>query len=857
VSRCYPPDEGFLATILIIDDLSPNRQLLMALLAAEGYRFLEASDGSEGLALVRAEHPDLVITDVLMPVMDGYEFVKQLRADPATAHVPVVFYTAHYVEPEARVLALAAGASFVLQKPVVSAAVLQTIRDAVAGRSESAASATPVLVKAGFDHDHLRLVTDKLSETTGDLQTTNDRLRSLIEIGLDLASERDREKRVQRLGASACDLFAATYVTAGLMHAHALTVQCVFTCGTDAADWIDVGGELSGVLRTAVTEQRTIRGDNTDGDPTTLDLPALHPAIHAFLVVPIRSTAQVYGWICLVGNHGRTFTREDEQLVGAMAGQVGRLCELEDEIGERKHAEGALRTSEGLTRTLLEHVPHRIVVKDRQSNILFCNEGYARQFNLQPAQVIGKNVSAFYPSREADAYNAEDADVMTRAKPISHEHEHQVDGQEQWVHVVKVPYRDSEGTVIGVLCMFEDITERRLVERRHQQAQKMEAIGRLAGGVAHDFNNLLTAIIGYSEMVLSQIGPDKPISRDLAEIRHASDRAVALTTQLLEFGRAQPLEVIPVSLNDVITETRNMLGRIIGEDIEIKLGLAEGLPCVLGNRVQLEQVLVNLVMNARDAMPRGGTITIDTTTADPRNDADIDAVVAADAQFVRLRITDTGSGMDAATRERIFDPFFTTKEIGEGTGLGLATVHGVVQQFKGHISVASELACGTTFSLYFPQAPAGSVTPMIEQPSMAAVPLAVRGETVLVVEDQSTVRQLLLQVLRRHGYTVHEAADPNEALRCFEQSGLELNLLITDVMMPVMTGPALVARLRERQPALKCVYISGYSGDYLIARANLESTATVLEKPFTPSALLQTVREALDGDSPAQSARAS
>ena len=388
--------------------------------------------------------------------------------------------------------------------------------------------------------------------------------------------------------------------------------------------------------------------------------------------------------------------------------------------------------------------------------------------------------------------------------------------------------------------------EREALEDRLRQSQKLEGIGRLAGGIAHDFNNLLTVIIGYTEMVLEQIGPDKPISKDLDEIRSASDRAVALTRQLLAFSRKQTLNVATMDMNGIIVSMRNMLERLISEDIAIRSELAEHLPTILADRVQLEQVVMNLVMNARDAMPRGGVITISTAAVDASAVRSATHEPVAPGDYVSLVISDTGHGMDAATQARIFEPFFTTKGAGEGTGLGLATVYGVVQQLEGHIAVSSDRGLGTTFSLYFPVC-AEAVKPAGDQTRRkSSAPLAAEREVILVVEDQRGVRQLASRILTRHGYTVLEAADAMEAIKLAENPGQILDLVVSDVVMPTMGGPELVARLRTVRPSAKVLYMSGYTGDDLSRRLGEESSVLVLEKPFSASALLRAVRDVLD-----------
>ena len=331
-----------MATILVVDDVADNRGFLVTLLGYHGHRLLEAADGREGLAAAHAEHPDLVITDVLMPVMDGYELVKQLRLDPETSRIPVVFYTAHYAEREAKALALSSGVSDVLIKPVESAEVLKVVSRVLA--EGSAAAARDVLpLTTEFDRKHLQLLTDKLSEKAGDLVAANAQLRTLINIGAELASEENPDRRLQSVCASVRDLFEATYVTIGIVDRNIGALQRLVTWGSDESRWIKTGEPAPGILGRTVAERRTFRGDNPGGDPDKLGLPSGHPEICAFLAVPIASSVHAFGWICLVQNEGKTFSEDDEHLVLVLAGQLGRLYELEYEIVERQQAEKALR----------------------------------------------------------------------------------------------------------------------------------------------------------------------------------------------------------------------------------------------------------------------------------------------------------------------------------------------------------------------------------------------------------------------------------------------------------------------------------------------------------------------------------
>ena len=376
-----------MSTILIVDDVSLNRNVLVTLLAQQGHTVIEAADGDEGLRATRVAHPDLVITDVLMPVMDGYEFVRQLRLDVDTAATPVVFYTAHYGERDARALAFAGGVSDVLTKPVESAEVLRVVSRVLSSTSETRELPPRSPLTTTFDREHLRLVTDKLSEKAGDLKASNARLRALINIGLELASERDSSRLLEGVCLAVCDLFGAASVTLGLVEPDGLTLQRVITTrDNDEALWSKVGDVVSGILRTVVVERRTMRGDNASGDPASFPFPSRYPTVQTFLAAPLASPTQVYGWICLAGSARRSFTEDDEDLVIALSGMVGRIYEnshliavaqqraeaLAREIVERHQIEEALRASERLNRNLVEHLPLRILVKNPDSTVLFC-----------------------------------------------------------------------------------------------------------------------------------------------------------------------------------------------------------------------------------------------------------------------------------------------------------------------------------------------------------------------------------------------------------------------------------------------------------------------------------------------------
>jgi PAS domain S-box-containing protein len=525
-------------------------------------------------------------------------------------------------------------------------------------------------------------------------------------------------------------------------------------------------------------------------------------------------------------------------------GQLKRLLPaIERELREAQ-GRATLRVTEASFATLVEHAPVGIYRSSQEGRFLSANAavvrmlGYetaAQVLNLDMAQDVYADAAERQRLVERDTYSDRQYDNVEATWKRR-------DGRLLTVQLSVRAVRNAAGRVDYYETFVRDVTDQRRLQQQVLQSQKMEAVGRLAGGVAHDFNNLLTVITSYSDLLLEDLAPGDAKRDDLEQVRKAADGAAALTRQLLAFSRQQVVEPRVVSLNTVVEGLQKILRRVIGEDVELTITLAPDLGSVRADVGQLEQVLMNLVVNARDAMPTGGRLTVETGNVEHDPEYARDREAAAVRRFAMLAVTDTGCGMDEATRARIFEPFFTTKEVGKGTGLGLATVYGIVKQAGGFIWVYSEPGQGTSFKIYLP-----AVDATAERTTDASTTPAPRGtETVLLVEDAAAVRAVTKQMLERQGYTVLEAPDGEAGLRLARRHRGVIHLLLTDVVMPRIGGRELAEQLARLRPDVKVLYASGYTDDSVVRHGILESGTAYLQKPFSPESLARKVRDVLD-----------
>jgi two-component system cell cycle sensor histidine kinase/response regulator CckA len=667
---------------LIVEDKEEGAYYLRALLEGHGWTVDSAQHGAEAIAKARQTPPDLVISDLLMPVMDGYTLLRNWKADARLKEVPFIVYTATYTEPEDERLALSLGADAFILKPAEPEDFLGRIQ-AVQARAATAPH-TPVGQENALLRLHSQTLIRKLEEKMGQLGDTHSTLT--------------REKAA--------------------LHLRDRAIQAV----------------SQGIVIT---------------DPHLADNP-----------------------------------------------------------------------------------------------IVYASPGFERLTGYSAEEAVGQNCRFLQGKETDEASAAELGQAIGEGRVGTVELlNYRKDGTPFWSNVTVSPVIDASGAVTHFVEVMMDVTHRRQLETQLRQAQKMEAVGQLAAGVAHDFNNLLSVILSYAALVLEELKPGDALRADVEEIRRAAERATALTRQLLAFSRQQVLQPRVVDLDQLVLGIDKMLRRLLGEKIELSVLSHPSLGAVHADPGQIEQIVMNLALNARDAMPCGGTLSIKTANVD------LDAAYAAEhhgvvaGPYVLLAMTDDGVGMDAATRERIFEPFFTTKEKGKGTGLGLSTVFGIVKQSQGHICVSSEPHQGTTFRVYLPR-----VDPA---PQALAVPpsppeTSLGWETVLLVEDDEQVRVMTGAILRRHGYSVLDAQNAGEAFLISEQYAAKVHLLLTDVVMPRMAGKDLADRLLSLRPEMRVLFMSGCVDSSAGQGARLDAGGAFLRKPFTPGALLGKVRESLD-----------
>jgi len=587
----------------------------------------------------------------------------------------------------------------------------------------------------------------------------------------------------------------------------------------------------------------TLRSDTT---VTTVDLEqetrfssplAPHFGVRSGVSTVIPGERQPFGVLAAYDRKPRDFLSDEINFVQSIANTLAATA-------VRRRTEVALSESESRFRLFFEQhlVGNYITTPD--GKLIACNQSLAKLLGCETtAQALQMDMKALYATPEAREDFVEQVRTLGKLERFESELLRR-DGRTAQVVETAVGIFNPHGVLTEIHGFVLDVSQERHLQDQLRQAQKMEAVGRLAGGVAHDFNNLLTAIMGYSQLALMELKEGDPLHHNIEEISKAADRAASLTRQLLAFSRRQVLQPRVVDLNVILSDVERMLRRLIGEDVQLETRPDPALGRVRADAGQLEQVLLNLAVNARDAMPTGGRLEISTANVELGQNLDETVSYVLPGRYVQVVVRDNGSGMDASTRSRIFEPFFTTKERGKGTGLGLSTVYGIVKQSEGYIWVDSEPGQGAAFTICLPRVDATSELPNLREPVATHIERA--SETLLLVEDDDALRLLAGTLLRSSGYSVLEAARGAEAIAlCAAQSG-PIHLLLTDVVMPEMSGPELAQRLKDVRPAMRVLFMSGYTDDAIGHHGALDADVEFLEKPFTPDTLIKKVRKVLD-----------
>jgi PAS domain S-box-containing protein len=562
------------------------------------------------------------------------------------------------------------------------------------------------------------------------------------------------------------------------------------------------------------------------------------------LAAPIATESNNWGVVLVVQRHGSLFPDDDLRLLAqfgsyaAMSLDHGHLI-AESRERERRAADRRLREAESRMSLMLDSIKdYAMFVLDEHGKVVNWHIGAEHVFGYTAQQINDQPAAPLFSMTEGDF-----AALLVRAHDRGSEERDGVcrrrDGGRFIGATMIRPLEDDDADLRGFVAVTRDVTERRDLEARLRQSQKMEAVGQLAGGIAHDFNNLLTAILGYADWLAHDLAGHEKHGTHILEIQKAAERAAGLTRQLLDFSRPQILQPSIINLSQLVSDLVPMLKRVISERIDVTADVAADLGPVMGDRSQLEQIVVNLAVNARDAMPSGGRLTI--RTANVRLETSESPRPSSSGSSVLLEVVDTGVGMDPATQARIFEPFFTTKEQGRGTGLGLATVYGIVRQMGGTVNVISAPNQGTTFRLYFPE------TQVRQEPGVEALPAgAPRGcEKLMLVEDDESVRTYLARLLEAQGYCVLAAGQQAEALSIAGATAGQIHLVITDVLMPGGTGPDLVRALDQIRPGIPALYISGYAGDGAERQEPFARDSHFLQKPFTTADLMSSIRQIL------------
>jgi two-component system cell cycle sensor histidine kinase/response regulator CckA len=781
--------------VLVVDDNAINRKLLRVTLVPAGHEVVEAADGIEALKTLRSGGFDAIISDVLMPGMDGYRLCYEVRRTEELKGIPFIIYTSTYTSPSDERLALSVGADKFLTKPSPAEAILgalESAKNAASLRREPG----PPLGELEVLKEYSEALVRKLEHKNQELEASERRYREIVSLAPIGIYRTTREGRFASVNAA-----------------------FVRALGYEAVEEVLSLDLLRDVYFDSADRERAIAENERRGGESAFEL-------------RFKRRDGTPFWVRV---HARAVRGE--------SGAIGHYEGFVYDIDESKQAEKEMRRSEERFRRLFDSNTIGIAIADLAGGILETNAAYLNMLGYTREELLAGEFR--WDTLTPPEHRARDqiAVQQLQATGVAQPWEKELlrkDGSRVPVLIGVAMLEASEASCIAYIV---DLSALKRLEDQFRQAQKMEAVGQLAGGIAHDFNNLLTAILGYSDLLLTEVGEGSALEESIGEIRKAGERAASLTRQLLAFSRRQVLEPKVLDVNALVENLEKMLRRLIGEDVELVTDLAPHIGRVQADAGQIEQVIMNLVVNARDAMPKGGTLRIETRNAElDEGYSGEHGVVGPAGSYVMFAVSDTGAGMSAETKAHLFEPFFTTKGLGKGTGLGLATVYGIVKQSGGYVWVYSEIGHGTVFKVYLPRLEAAET----DVPSPAQPRAEGGSETLLLVEDDPSVRNLTRRILERLGYSVIEANASGQALDAVRRHKGKIHLLLTDVVMPEMGGAELASQISRLHPDTKVLFMSGYTDDAVIRNGLIAHGGHFLQKPFTPDALARKVRELLD-----------
>jgi len=802
--------------ILIVDDNPQNLSFLQTLLNRHGYEVTAAANGAEALEKARSERPDMIISDILMPVMDGFTLCREWKRDGRLKDVPFVFFTATYNDPKDEKFALGLGAERFIVKPqkqqVLMGIIEEVLSEQKAGRL--AAPCEPQRDEAvclkEYNEVLIRKLEDKMVQVEG--------ARRHLE--LDVAERKQSERALKESEEK---------------------FRVIFEDSKDGIIQVDVESRKFHLANKTFCDMVQYTLDEI----RQLGIMDIHPDEDVPWIIEefdrrARQETEKKLDIPVRRKDGSIFWADIKSSPVTISGKKYVLGNFRDVTERRKTAETLVHLG-----MAVDQSAEIIVITDREGTIQYVNPAFERITGYSVEEVIGKNPRILHSGMHDESFYREMWGALLRGEVWEgHFINRKKDGSLYEEDATISPVRDSSGKILSFVAAKRDVTRLLSLEKQVRTAQKMEAVGTLAGGIAHDFNNVLTVIIGYGEMLKLRIANDPKAVFDLDEILRSAERASVLTRQLLTFARRQVIDPTNLDLNEVTTDFVKLFRKVTREDIEIRTTLAGGLPTILADQGQVEQVLMNLALNAREAMPEGGQLVVDT------EEAWIDAEYVKQYPYMKadryavLSVGDTGIGMDEGTRERVFEPFFTTKGPDRGTGLGLAVVYGIVKQHNGFIHIYSEPGKGTTFRIYFPAVDVPADTKVVAARGI------IRGgnETILLAEDNESVRHLAEQTLIFYGYRVLIACDGEEAVDIFRRHGKEIAIVVLDLVMPKKGGKQAYDEMIATIPGLKAIFMSGYSANAIHDSFVLHPGIPFLQKPFGPSNLARMVREVLGGE---------